>query len=920
MPHFHAEPRVALAVYRRLLRLYPRSLRRELGAEMEGLFLDLHADARELGRLHAAWLVLRAWGEVLPRAAQAHGDPDSPTGAYLVRSFFSDLRFAWLAATRQRRHTAIVVATMAIGIGATTAVFSVTDAAILRKLPFPEGHRLVTVAQSHPAGWLLYSLDSAAFQAWSEQEQLFDAMGGYTTEQVGIQIDGEPREFDVVQISPNLLTLLGARPVAGRLLAAEDAAEGAAPTVLISERMWRREFAADADLSGEWLSLEGIEHEIVGVIPDTFAFPSRRTDFWTAVDPAAASGFIRPLARLAPDLTLDRATEMATSVAEGLAEAQPREGGWSIGLIPMDTERTNPNTRTALWVGLGAAALLLLVAIVNVAQVALARAVEREGELVMRAALGAGRGRIVRQVLMESLLLSLGGGMVGALLAYFLVGAISAAAPPDMVRVDAIQLGVEWRALGAAILLSVVVGLLAGALPAWSAARRCSAAAMKKQQRGMSSSRSRRRVQSSLIVAEAALCMVLLADAGLLLKSFDELTQVDPGFDPEPLVSLILRFDETRYPTPESRLTFFETLQDRVSRLPGVEQATIGGDAAPQPGGTMLLDSVEVEGGEAIEESVVLPYGRVSSGYFTTTGIDLLEGRALDESDYDTDNVVISAPLARRLFGESSAVGRRFRWDSTGDWITVIGVVRETATFSLQSSEDDYQAYFPLKSERTPRPYGALIVRASADPSLLQTQLERTVWDIDPRQPISRFELGSETMAEWIVDTRFNAMVFGTFAVVALLLVLVGVAGVVGHAVASRTREIGIRVALGAGSGSILRLATFGGLRPVLVGLALGALIAWQTSSLISSLLFGVEPNDPATLGAVALVFSGGYDPCFVHPCSPRAARRPDAGTPNGLAEWRNKQTIPNRFCRSTRWTFRCSWCFSKARVTATAS
>ncbi len=853
MSLFFSEPRVALTIYRWLARLYPRSLRRDLGDEMEGLFLDLHVDARELGMFHAAWFVLRAWCEVAPRAFQAHGDPDSPTGAYLVRSFFLDLRFAWLAATRQRRHTAVVVATIAIGVGATTAVFSVTDAAIIRRLPFPEAHRLVNVGQKHPAGVILYGFDAATYAVWGEQTELFDVMGGYETTKPVTEIAGEPREIDGVRISPSLLPLLGVQPVMGRLLTEEDAAEGAAPVTLISERVWLREFARDPDLQGKWLALDGVDHEVVGVLPERFAFPARRTDSWLPADPTRGDGSFRSLARIAPGVGLDRAREMAGAVAAGMAE-EARGSGWELALMPLDDDRTSPRTRTALLVGLSAAGLLLLVAVVNVAQVSLARAIQREGELTMRAALGAGRGRIIRQVLFESLIMSLVGGVLGIGLAHGLVDVIAAAAPDNMVEIDAIRIGIDWRAMSIAIALAVGAGVAAGLLPAWSASRRSAAVAMKQRQRGLSSSRSRRRVQSGLIIAEAALCMVLMAGAGLLLNSFERLVAVDPGFDSDRLISMVLRLDDDLYPTPESRLAMLETLQERVGRLAGVERATIGGDAAPRPGGTMLLGSLETDEGERIDGNTIVPYGRISEGYFDATGIEVIDGRGLDQQDYDTRNTVIGEPFARRLFGETSAVGRRFR-EEDGDWWTVVGVAASTAVFNLQSSEDSFQAYFALKSDRTPRAYAALIVRATGDPALLQPQLQQALWDLDPRQPVRRFELGTDTMAGWVVEPRFNTLVFGTFAVVALLLVLVGVAGVVGHTVISRTREIGIRVALGASDASVLRLATLGGLRPVLAGLALGTIGAWQSTHLIASLLYGVEPNDPSTLLGVALVF-----------------------------------------------------------------
>ncbi len=854
MAVWNSGSRLALAVYRRLVTLYPRSLRRELGGEMEGLFLDLHSEARRRGRVRAMWFAVRACAEVAPRALQAHGDPNFPTGACLVRNFFSDLRFAWLAAIRQRRHTAVVVATIAIGIGATTAVFSITDAAILRPLPFPEGHRLVSVAQQHPSGWKIYGQNAATFQAWHEQAELFDRLGGYSTTTVVSEIAGKPQEIDAVRLSPGLLPALGAQPLVGRLLLEEDAAEGAAPVVLISDRVWQREFARATDAVGRWISLGGIENEVVGVLPNDFAFPQGRTDVWLPVDPTRSDGYTRALGRLAPGLELPAAQEMADLLAVGMAEEFPREEGWNLALIPLTDQRTTKDTRTALVAGLAAAGLLLLVAVVNVAQVALARSSVRESEFAVRSALGAGRARIMRQVLFESLLLSVAGGLLGVVLANGLVMMISAAAPDNMVRIDSIQLGIEWRAFAVALLFSVSAGVAAGVLPAWVSSRRTAATALQSRQRGLSVSRGRRRAQGSLIAAEAALCMVLLAGAGLLLNSFERLTNVDPGFDADSLVSLVLSLDEDRYPTPDARLGMLDDLAARVARLPGVDSVTLGGDSVPTPGGTMVVDGLEADDGDRVDGSTILPFGRVGSGFFATAGIEMLAGRPLGVQDYDTENVVIAEPLARRIFGEERAVGRRFRLED-GDWQSVVGVVAPTASFDLRTSDDDFQIYLPLKSTATPWAYAAVIVRATGDPAALVPLLQRALWDLDPQQPVRRFELGSDKVAGWLVETRFSALVFGTFAGVALVLVLIGIAGVVSHAAVSRTREIGIRVALGAEARSILALATFGGIRPVLVGLALGGIGVWQTTHFLRSLLYGIEPSDPATLAAVVLVF-----------------------------------------------------------------
>lgn len=843
---------LAARLYRRLLSLLPRSLRRELGGPMEELFLDLYAEARERGRRSAGWFLLRAYGEVLSRSLASRGASVSPPGALSLRNVLLDLRFAWRVVTRQRRHTLIALLTVAVGVGATTAVFSVADAALFRPLPFPEPHRLVEIEGRNASGWVSMPLyqEAGAFGLWQEQSELFDLVGGYSAGSMTGLLGGRPSEVYTVRVSPDLLPVLGARPLVGRLLSADDAVEGASPAVVISERVWSREFGRHPEAPGRFLELDGTPHRVVGVLPDTFRFPYRLTDAWLAAAPTRDSGDYVALARLAPDLDPERGTAMAKSLEGELVDVGALPEGWTVELTPLDARRTSERSRTGLLLALGAAGVLLLVAVVNVAQVSLARALERRSELSVRAALGAGRARIVRQVLFESLLLSLSGGLAGMVLARGLVELITVMAPTDLVRLDAIRIVFDWRAFAVGLALAAVAGVAAGLLPAWNAAGPAVSGA--RHATGASASPARRRTQSTLIVVQAALCLVLLSSAGLLLNSFQRLTAVDPGFDADAVVSMVLLLDHERYPDPEARMAFLDTLAERLRALPQVESAAPAAGDAPVPGGTMLVDWIE-GGGERIEESRPVPYGLVGEGFFRTMGIELVAGRAILASDRHSDAVVISEPLARALFGERPAVGQTIDLDS--DVRTIVGVAEPVAVFGLDTARDDYQMFGALEGERTPRPYAGIIVRTSGDPAAMPPLLQQTVWSLDDRQPIHRIIAGSETVADWTLEPRFHLLLSGAFASVALLLVLVGVGGVVSQVVASRTHEIGVRVALGASRRSILRLAGLAGVRPVLAGVALGAVGVWQAGRLIASFLFGIEPHDPATLLAVAALF-----------------------------------------------------------------
>jgi putative ABC transport system permease protein len=880
-------------LYGLLVLAYPAELRDEFGEDMIGMF---RAQRRAAGKnpLRRARLWMLALADVAVHAARArrdalpapederdaarpergtthphsrrHGDPygRGPRGnlAHGLRALADDLRYACRTLVRQPKLTALAVLILTLGVGTSTAVFGVVDATLLRPLPYAQADRLVDLWMHLPdGGFTVNGIALESVRAWRQQRAIFEQVEGYDTSSVVILGAGEPERSAGAWISPGLLPLLGASPARGRGFGADDVTSGAAPVALISEGMWRRRFGAAANVVGRELRLDDDTYTIVGVLPDAFRFPSAATDVWRPLPMAPSPQWedgttINAVGRLHPGMTPERAQELADAASEELADvvASPY-----VKLRPWNELRALPDTRSSLLMLLGAVGFLVLIATANLANLLLAQATTRHEEIAVRVALGAARARVARQLLLESALLALLGGALGALLASSLLRVSMTRMPASIVYRLADEIGVDGRAMLFAVAVSLAIGLAMGLLPALGCARGAPRAALTGG-RGASTSRRHTRIRSALVVAEVGLSLLLLVGAGLMVNSFARLQSIDPGFDPDNLLLVQLRLDTNRYATEGERIRFVDELDALVEALHGVVGATVGGDAPPVPGGVSVGVAPQAEGMPAAPvEDPVLPYGRVAADYFDVVGIPFIAGGTfVAPSRRAAPSIVINETVADHFWGDTDPVGKRFRLDADAEWRTVVGVVRDVRAGSPDDPYGSMEVYYPFDpAERAPA-YRTLTVRTRDDPMALVEAIKSQVWSLDTEQPVS-FQRATDVLAGRVEVPRFYLQLIGAFALIAAGLAAFGLYGVLSYSVGQRLREIGIRMALGESERDVLRRVVRGGLLLAAIGVVLGLAGATVLTHYLESLLYEVRPVDPptfATAGALMLLIA----------------------------------------------------------------
>jgi predicted permease len=782
---------------------------------------------------------------------------------------WQDLRYGVRMLLKTPGFTAVAVVALALGIGANSAIFSVVNTVLLQPLPYKDPDRLVMVWEDDTKGGYPRDTPAAAnYIDWRDQNQVFEGMAALADQSFNLTGVGEPERLEGRRVSAGLFPLMGVEPQLGRAFLPEEDQPGANKVVVLSHGLWQRRFGSDPGIAGKTLTLNGEGHTVVGVMPPQFQFPRREVELWVPVaftpQEAANRGrhYLQVVARMKPGVTLEQAQADMTTVAARLQQQYPDQNtDLGAAVMPLH-EQVAGDIKPALLILLGAVGFVLLIACANVANLLLARAAVRQKEISIRVALGASRQRLVRQFLTESVLLAAVGGAAGLLLALWGVNLLRSFIPQNISQVEAIT--IDARVVAFTLLVSLLTGLVFGLAPATQASSFNLNETLKEGGRDSASGSRGNRVRGLLVVAEVAVSLILLIGAGLLLNSFLRLRSVDPGFSTDNLLTMGIVLPQTKYPDHARRSAFYTELINRIEALPGVSSAAVVNWIPLVRQGDSIGFSVEGRPDPApgtgnrptVVTRVVHPH------YFRTMGVQFMQGREFTAQDRaDTPAVaVISETMARRHWPNEDPTGKRItpgQPDSTDpdDWITIVGVVKDVRQFEL-AADPKPQMYLSYEQAGFFAPRH-LVVKTDVDPLGLAATVRKTVWEIDKDQPVSNISTMEDVLSESIERQRFSMLLLGVFAALAMVLAAVGVYGVMSYSVAQRTREIGIRMALGAQKRDVLKLAVGQGLKLVLIGVAFGLASAFLLTRVMSSLLFGVSATDPATFVAIPLLLIG---------------------------------------------------------------
>jgi putative ABC transport system permease protein len=806
----------------------------------------------------------------------------------VIRSLLQDLRYGTRMLWKHPSFTVIAVVTLALGIGANTAIFSIVNAVLLRQLPYPDADRLVMLWSTMPSQGVPTSGSAMPdYREWRDQNQSFDGLAGFYYGDVNLSGAGqEPERVQGARVTSNLFEVLSVRPALGRNFLAEEERFGNHTRALLSYELWQRRYGADPNIVGRAINLGGVPYTVVGVMPKGMPFFDNqpKVDLWTPLSFAPGDNmdtrnnyFVYLVGRLKPGVTIQQAQADVSAIAARI-QGESKNQGVGAQLVPL-REQFVGDVRPALLVLLGAVAFVLLVACVNVANLLLARASAREKELAIRASLGASRARLIRQLAMESLPLGLAGGGAGLLLAVWGIDVLSSLLPASLPRHNAIT--VDARVLLFTLLISLMTALLFGLLPAFQAARVDVQQALNEGGRGGTQGRRQGRLRGLLIASEMALALVLLVGAGLMIESFMRLRRVDTGFDAQNVLTMRVPLPQSKYPPPENieapppaGLAFYERLLERVHALPGVESAGFS-NVLPLGAGNGWGKLFSIEGHPAptsVEQVPVVRFALVSPEYLRAMSINVRQGRGFNEHDTeDAQQVaIISETTAKQYFpGEDplgktvwlgppenllppeaiKAIGGRFTRR------TVVGIVSDVKGSSLEGPSQAmvYAPYYQSRREGWSNTM-MLAVRSRVAPEQMAAAIRKEVYALDPDQPVSNVATMEERLGQSLSQPRFSAMLLGMFAIVALLLAAVGIYGVMSYLVTQRTHEIGIRMALGASARDILKLVVGQGMTLTLIGVGFGLVAAFMLTRFLASLLFEVSSFDPLTYACVSLL------------------------------------------------------------------
>jgi predicted permease len=785
----------------------------------------------------------------------------------MVESTLQDLQHASRMFVKSPVFTAIVVLTLALGIGANTAIFSVVNAVLLRPLPYIEPERLVMVnavmkGEDEKERFVSYP----DFFDWREQNQSFEEMASFRS--AGFTLTGvdEPERVEGARVSANFFTLLRIQPILGRAFLAEEEKPSSAHVVIVSYSFWQQRLGGDRSATGRTLTLNGTHFTVIGVLPPNFSFPLQvsKSELWATIawegqnleSRGSRTNFV--VGRLKPGVPLVQAqTDMQTIASRLESQYADSNANRTVRLIGLH-EKLVGNIKESLWVLFGAVGFVLLIACANVANLLLARATARQKELAIRSALGASRWRVMRQLLTESVLLAMAGGTAGLLFALCGVELLSALAPEDLLHVSAIK--VDGRALFFTLLVSLLTGIFFGLAPALKASRIDLNEALKDGSYNVTAGIERHRLRGLLVVSEMALALILLVGAGLLIKSFIRLQQVDPGFRPENVLTMRLNLTRAKYGEGQQRIAFFQEAFERIEALPGVESAAL---ITPAPfTGDNVSSNFAIKGQPLPHDKEQQANVRgITPKYFRVLGIPLIKGREFTEQDRKggIGVAIINEALAGRYFPQENPLGQRITGvgvnvddDEPTEW-EIVGVVGNVHHFSLDT-ESAPELYLPHQQQTWN--WGHIVVRTNRDPMALAGVIRRQILSIDKDQPVAKIQPLEQMISQSVAQPRFYMALLTIFAAVGLALAMVGIYGVIAFSVIQRTHEIGIRMALGAQSLDVLKIIVGQAMILTFIGVAIGLVGAFVLTRLISSLLFGISPTDPATFGAISVLLT----------------------------------------------------------------
>ena len=823
-------------LYSALLVCYPAEFRNEYGPEMLELF------SSRARRENAALLWMELLADIACTAPKEHLDV-----------LLQDLRYTFRTFARTPVFALTALLTLALGTGVNAAIFSVVNAVVLRPLPFPQPERLVRIWEmNQKLNIPFFSTSVLNYLSFKEQAKSFEALGSYGGANVNITGAGEPERLAGGALTSSMFDVVKIHPISGRGFRPEEEAPGRGRVAILSERLWKRRFASDPQIVGRSIELNGVAFEVVGIMSDSFRFPAT-AEIWVpmAIDPAhenRGNHVISTVGRLRPGVTLAQAESEIKSMAAGLGKTFPQSNdGWSARMASFYDWIVPEEIRTALTILLGAVGLVLLIACANVANLMLARAAGRSREIAMRITLGAGRSRLIRQLLTENLALGITGGIAGILLAYWAVAGLKRILPPSVPRVS--EIGVDGMVLAFALLISIFTGVLFGIVPIWQATRRDLAESLKEG--GRSSTASRPVLRNTLVILEVALGTVLVIGASLMIRSFINLHNVQLGFNPERLLTAQISLPRRKYPQAAA-IAFYQDLLDRLKNTPGVSGAALSSGVPFGAGDyTGMSAGAANDAGRSSAEQTQADWRMVSADYFKVLGIPLLRGRFMNSQDAAGQPVVIiSAGLARRLWSNQNPVGKEMEIGDGKNRSLVIGVVGD-ARNNDPAEEPRAAMYFPappaLWSTMT------VVVKTSGDEMKVAELLRQKVKELDANQPI----FNVRSMEQWVTASaaqpRAYTFLLSIFAGLALLLACIGIYGVLSYSVAQRTSEIGLRMALGARQWNVLQLVIRQGMFMVAGGLLLGLGSAFAFARVIRSMLYGVSSHDPQTFVLVSV-------------------------------------------------------------------